>query len=108
MSSEEKILTIKDGKIIDAQIEDALSMLEVAPAIWGFDNDGIYMAAYNSALNLVRQDIQQHKNLKDKYAKMKIELFPGVYAGRCLAYFWLAFGCWNFFLDRRCEAWQGV
>lgn len=75
MSSEEKILTIKDGKIIDAQIEDALSMLEVAPAIWGFDNDGIYMAAYNSALNLVRQDIQQHKNLKDKYAKMKIELF---------------------------------
>lgn len=54
MSSEEKILTIKDGKLVDAQIEDALRMLEVTPAIWGFDNDGIYMAAYNSALNLVR------------------------------------------------------
>lgn len=33
---------------------------------------------------------------------------PGGYAGRCLVHFWLAFGCWDFFLDRRCEVWLGV
>lgn len=42
MNSEEKVLTIKDGEIKDASIEDALMLLDVAPKICGFDNEGFF------------------------------------------------------------------
>lgn len=75
MSNEEKVLTIKDGEIKDASIEDALMLLDVAPKIWGFDNEGIFLSAYNFSVEMIRKDIREHEKLKVKLVRMQSELF---------------------------------
>lgn len=75
MSNEEKVLTIKDGEIKDASIEDALALLEATPKICGFDNVSFFLVAYNSSVEMIRKDIQEHKKLKEKLVRMQSELF---------------------------------
>lgn len=92
MSNEEKVLTIKDGEIKDASIEDALMLLDVAPKICGSDNEGIFLVAYNASLEMVRKDIQDHKKLQIKCARLQSEVFAWRVCWALFGLFLLAVG----------------